>query len=87
MTDAHIDEFLAANYEEPVNENPDLADRGHAQRVLDGRGLRLVTVLSCREECDGATYSVLARTSSGDLVRADIWSEPCYDECDVVSHL
>lgn len=63
------------------------ANRGHVSRILGYHGLRLVDVLSCREECDGATYSVLARNPSGDLVRANLWSEPGYDECDVVSHL
>ncbi len=71
----------------PVNTDAGDADRGHAQRVLDQRGLRLVDILSCVEECDGATYCVLARTSSGTLVRAEVHSEPHYSDVEVVTAL
>ena len=71
----------------PVNTDADRPDRGHAQRVLDSRGLRLVDVLSCCEECDGAVYSVLARDPGGNLLRVSVCSEPGYAYCEVETAL
>ena len=65
---------------EPVRD-PEAADVAHVQRVLDRHAAgRLVTVLACDEDVDGAVWSVLARDLEGNLVRVDLYDEPGYSQ-------
>jgi len=62
------------------------ADTKHVQGVLDRHAAgRLVTVLECNEQYDGATWTVLARDNGGNLVRCEICDEPNYSDVEVTA--
>lgn len=69
------------------NTNPANADTAHVQNVLNKHEAgRLVTVLTCDEAIDGATWTVLARDMSDELVHLDVCSEPGYNNVEVLNN-
>ncbi len=71
-----------------VNTNPAEADTSHVQNVLNDHAAgRLVTVLTCKEEFDGATWTALVRNTSGNLTRVEVNSEPGYNSVDTLTNL
>lgn len=72
---------------EPSNQNADQADLNHVQNVMNRHAAgKLVTVLTCNEEIDGATWTVLARNNEGDLVNLDICDEPGYSHIETTAN-
>lgn len=68
----------------PANHDPEAADTEHVQGVLDRHAAgRLVGVLACNEDVDGAYWDVLIRDLEGNLVRADVEDGPGYSHVDV----
>ncbi len=71
-----------------VNTNPLEADTSHVQNVLNQHAAgRLIVVLTCKEEFDGATWTALVRNANDNLQHVEVNSEPGYNEVNTLAEL